>query len=252
MRVLIFICVVALAPFLAPSQSRAAEPVSWERLIDQSVQEYEDPYRDLTMDHIDALRAILRSRHAVEMGGLTEEESQAASAAETDALAELARDGIDGNWLLEQRWVVMERRRKAATSGNPEVDGQAVDLAGFVIPAPPTEEGEAIAYLVPERGMCSHMPPPNPNQMIRLMLNGDWRPERLHEPVRVQGTLRISPSERQVFVVDGPVAMNATFDLDVAQVEPLATRLSQPDKGNDWIAELKKKLNANSGAHTGQ
>lgn len=67
--------------------------------------------------------------------------------------------------------------------------------------------------------MCSHMPPPPPNQLVLLRVPDDWRPQALYEPVRVSGRLSIDPTTRTVPVVDGMVRMRATFSMDVSDVE---------------------------------
>lgn len=94
---------------------------------------------------------------------------------------------------------------------------------GFVIPAPNDPDGRPIAFLVPERGMCSHMPPPPSNQIIRVPLNGDWTPSYVHEPVRLTGKLTIDPSVHNMMVVDGLMPMNATFQLETERVGTLET-----------------------------
>jgi hypothetical protein len=65
------------------------------------------------------------------------------------------------------------------------------------------------------------MPPPNPNQLVRVRLSGGWTPSANHEPVRLTGRLTISPSAHVIRVVDGPVAMNASFAMEVILVETL-------------------------------
>ena len=122
-----------------------------------------------------------------------------------------------------QRWIVAERRERAATSGNEEDDGREAVLSGFVIPAPADDDGRASAYLVAERGMCSHMPPPAPNQLVRLRLPGNWQPQAIYQPVRLSGRLAIQPPSRTIPIVDGAVPMRATFSMDVSTVESLGS-----------------------------
>ena len=38
--------------------------------------------------------------------------------------------------------------------------------------------------------------------MIRMRMASDWVPRMVHEPVKVSGRLLISPSQREVVVVD--------------------------------------------------
>jgi hypothetical protein len=202
-----------------------AEPakISWVDLIDPSAQSYEDPFLDLSFDQLSALRDVARARMELEDESLPTENRSDIEQKLADVEAALSKDGVDADWLLEQRWVVAERRERAFTAGNPDVEGQIVRLSGFAIPAPPDPDGTAVAYLVPERGMCSHTPPPNPNQMVRVRLTDDWKPRMMHEPVHLTGVLSIAPTEQTMIVVDGPVPMRATFLMNVSNVEPVSS-----------------------------
>lgn len=213
-----------LAALLMAAQATLAgpAPLNWSDLRDPAVQQFEDPYRDLSPEQFDDLLFAVRLRGRLQQDRGTAEERQKWQALLDETEDALAADGIDVDWLLDQREAVTERRRRAATQGNPVLDGQAVTIAGFAIPAPPDGDGRAVAYLVPERGMCSHMPPPPPNQMIRVRLTDDWAPTFYHEPVRLTGRLVIDPTDHQMVVVDGLMPMRATFRLEADEAEPLA------------------------------
>jgi hypothetical protein len=191
-------------------------------LIDPAAQTYDDPFLDLSYDQLNGLREVAQARLALADDGLPEDTRMRIIERTAVTEASLAEDGIDVDWLLEQRWIVAERRERALTAGNPEVDGDIVRLSGFAIPAAPDPDGTPVAYLVPERGMCSHTPPPNPNQMVRVRLTGDWQPKMMHEPVHLTGALSISPSDQTMIVVDGPVPMRATFLMEASNAEPVA------------------------------
>jgi len=211
--------------------------VDWNALIDGSVQTYEDPYLDLTSEQLADLVDVARLRQKIGSG------DDSASSELVAREAALTEAGIDADWLISQRWVVAERRERAATAGNSELDGSLVTIAGFAIPAPPEENGTPAVYLVEQRGMCSHMPPPIPNQMIRVRLETDWTPAYMHQPVRLTGKIHIDPSERVFQVVDGDVAMKATWRMDASKVEdfkPAATAAAAG--GSDWVEQLRSKL----------
>jgi hypothetical protein len=214
----IVLCAFAVAlPLVAlPASAGAPPPLDWSRLIDPSAQDYDDPYRDLLPEQLVSLVTVARLREKAEKGNAIDEERLSREA------ASLAADGIDVDGLTAQRWIVAERRKRAATLGNKAVDGQEVVLSGFVIPAPLDDDGRATGYLVAERGMCSHMPPPSPNQMVRLQLPDNWRPQTMYEPVRLSGTLAIDPTSRTIRIVDGLVPMRATFSMDVSNIESVA------------------------------
>ncbi len=207
---------VIAAFFLAlPAHSEVAR-IEWSDLIDETAQNYEDPFVELTGKQLSALRKLVRLRAQLEKGGPTPEQLQMDLEATEATLAE---EGIDADWLISQRWVVMERRETADTAANIDIDGVTVSLGGFVIPAPRDEDGSQMAYIVPERGMCSHVPPPPPNQMVRLRLSDSWAPSTVYEPIVVTGQIRIEPTQKEMLVVDGPVLMKAAFTLEVDDVQ---------------------------------
>lgn len=226
----------------ATSLWAAPDQVGWIDLIDQSAQTYDDPYRDLMDDQLQDLIAVVQLRDAV---GKTSDNADA-KAQLADKETALKGAGVDIDWLIDQRWIVAERRVQAASAGNQELDGQIVTLAGYAIPARPDADGTPTAYLVPERGMCSHTPPPNPNQMIRVRLMTGWMPTALHEPVRLTGTLVIEPTEQVMQVVDGMQLMRATFRMDAQQVETAADMRanSKPADQNAWVRNLAESLRA--------
>lgn len=215
--------------------------VEWPDLVDTTSQDFADPFRDLTEDQIDQLRGIVRSREKLARGSVPTEDIPGIQARLDAAIDALAEAGIDADWLISQRWVVAGKREDAANAGNPAYDGQSVSIAGFAIPAPPESDGTPAAYLVELAGMCSHTPPPLPNQMIRVRLESDWTPEYMHQPVRLSGQMHIDPSKRVVPVVDGDVAMKATWRLDLSTVEvfkPAATTIAG---GSEWVEQLLSK-----------
>ncbi|WP_170608136.1 DUF3299 domain-containing protein [Ruegeria arenilitoris] len=230
-----------------PVMATPGAALDWSDLPDPSAQVFEDPYRELSAEQFDDVLYVVRLRGRLQQDSGSEEERQKRRELLTETEDALAADGIDVDWLLDQRKVVTERRRKAGTNGNPQLDGQTVTLAGFAIPAPSDPDGRPVAYLVPERGMCSHMPPPPPNQMIRVRLNGDWAPSYFHEPVRLTGMLTIDPSVQNMMVVDGLMPMNATFQLETERVETLETETDRLE----WQQRAADRIRAAGNRKTG-
>lgn len=221
---------VALAFIAFAFCARAEIALDWSDLVDVKAQDFQDPFRSLDFDQIDDVRTVLIERGRLLDETLRPEDRVTARERIDEAIARLSADELDADWLISQRWVVAERRKRAATAGNPDLDGSEATLSGFVIPAPPDEEGRFTAYLVPERGMCSHMPPPPPNQLLRLVFEEAWYPQFIYEPIKVSGRLEIQPSERVMRVADGPVNMSSTFTIDVASVEKM---IPQSQNSND-------------------
>ncbi len=199
-----------------------ADPIEWRDLVDVSAQTYEDPFRELSLTQLEEARTYVRTTQQLASEKLNAERRKALETRLSEVSRSLKEEGVDIDWLISQRWIVAQRRGKAMSAGNPDLDGTEVSLAGFAIPVPPAEDGTRIAYLVPERGMCSHVPPPPPNQLVRLRLSDEWTPSMMHEPVVVSGVISISPSERRTMVVDGLQTLNATFAMEVVEVRTFA------------------------------
>ena len=116
--------VAALVWCAQPVIAMSDTALDWVDLPDPSVQVFEDPYRDLSPEQFDDVLFVVRLRGRLhqDIGNAAERQTWQALLIETEDA--LAADGIDIDWLLDQREVVTERRKKAATAGNPQLDGQ--------------------------------------------------------------------------------------------------------------------------------
>lgn len=215
----------------------AAELIAWNDLIDKDAQSYNDPFLNLDYDQLNNLRTYATEQARIEDADRNEEQQVASIARLEEAANRLEAAGINPAELLSQRWVVAERRKRAATAVNPRLDGAQITLGGFVVPAPPAEDGTLVVYLVPERGMCSHVPPPDPNQMIRARISSDWSPSMLHEPVLLTGQLYAMDTQHTFHILDGNVPMRASFIMEVIDVETLDASKANAQKRNASIQD---------------
>ena len=233
---LVLLCWLAISTSL-PAH---ADAIDWDDLVDLSAQDFEDPFRDLDYDTLSQLRIVVSKRQqlandSVELGVRETDQVRLAEAEEALKVA-----NVDVDWLISQRWAVAERRERAARSGNPELNGRTVTLAGFYIPAPLSADGIHMAYLVPKFGMCSHVPPPPPNQLVRLRFPDGVDAHRLYESLRLTGELFIDPSATKIYLVDGMRAMEATWTLEVKNIERLQTA-GAPFSRSRWPFMTKAK-----------
>jgi hypothetical protein len=192
--------------------------VGWSQLPDTSAQEFEDPYRDLASEQMSDLMSLVRLREELAVEGLAIEERRQLEGRSAELEAALRAAGIDVEWLLSQRWVVADRRRQAAVGANGALDGQAVQIAGFLILAAPTDSGEASAYLLPDRGVCNHLPPPPPNQLVRLLMKNPPETGGSCVPAVVRGTLRADESRHEVIVIDHELPMWSVWTLETDDI----------------------------------
>ena len=222
-----------LALSSAPGHAGERAPVEWSKLPDPSAQEFEDPYRDLAPEQMSDLMSLVRLRERLGGEGLTTEESSRIVARAAELEAALQEAGVDVEWLQAQRWVVAERRRQAALAANPALDGQSAEMAGFLILAPPTESGEASAYLLPDRGVCNHLPPPPPNQLVRLVMKDVPKTGGSCVPAVVRGTLRAQETRYEVTVIDHSLPMWSAWTLETEAVRAVGSSTSDETPGTN-------------------
>ena len=221
--------VLALAFWLAIPQDLGATsraiPTPWSELVDSDALKFEDPFRALDRDTLKQLRnyAALSKRIRDENVGKDDRlRLQERLVVSKNTLTAL---NVDPDWLLSQRWVVAKRRHAAAETGNHDLDGKFIAMIGFFIPAMTSADGSSIGYLVEKPGLCSHLPPPPPNKLIRLVVPAGTAKFKLYDQVRVNGTMVLSKTTQRVFVRDGTTRMRSTWTMQVEALWPVTAGL---------------------------
>ncbi|WP_306142211.1 DUF3299 domain-containing protein [Roseibium sp. MMSF_3412] len=233
------LCLIMLIGLMQPAW--AVKQVNWQDLIDPVAADFDDPFAALGLAELRSLGTVLRLRKMLADPGLSSDARPEIAARLDREEAKLAVSGVDTDGLLSRRQEIGRKRAEAVMSGNPDLDGRSISIPGYVIPVPDTQTTTSNGgYLVPERGMCSHMPAPDPNQMIRYTLETDWTADSLYEPVELVGTLSIRPSRQEITLIDGQVEMIAVFDMQVTAVVPRAE--TEPDtKQRSFLHFLRPK-----------
>lgn len=208
----------ALAITAAPAIAGETTPTEWSQLPDPSAQEFEDPYRDLAPQQMSDVLSLVHLREELGTDTTSIEERKKLEARTARLEVGLRGAGIDVEWLLSQRWAVADRRRQAAVATNAALDGQSVEIAGFLMPAPPTEDGGVTAYLMPDRSVCNHLPPPPPNQLVRLEMKGVPETVGSCVPAVIQGILRAEETQYEVVVIDHSLPMWSAWTLETNEV----------------------------------
>ncbi len=74
-----------------------------------------------------------------------------------------------------------------------KVDGKRVKVPGFMVPLEDEDEMAIEFLLVPYVGACIHTPPPPPNQIVYVKMDGDKKTKiSFWDPVWVHGKLEVS------------------------------------------------------------
>jgi hypothetical protein len=98
-----------------------------------------------------------------------------------------------------------------------KLDGKIVRIPGFVVPLDDFTEEGAEFLLVPYYGACVHTPPPPPNQIVFVTMEGRKNVKlTLFDAVWMEGRLRISTVESPYGAVG--------FQLEGLAVKPYSTQ----------------------------
>lgn len=217
---------------LAVPSASAAMPVVWDDLKDPEAARFEDPFEALFLSELRSIATVYRLRQWLKRGDLDAGERTKAETRLRREEAKLAAAGVETDYLLSQRKLIADRQAEAALKGNPDLAGKEIAITGYVIPIL-DEKGQAgTGYLVPGFGMCSHVPAPAPNQMIRYRLSEDWKEAELYRPVLLSGRLDFKVSRQTITLLDGPVIMTAAFDMEVRELRPLDQSTSGAEQRN--------------------
>jgi hypothetical protein len=206
----------ALALALACGSAPAtATPIDWE-MLRPAVAAIEDPFTRLTDAHLDLLRELVRGRTLEDLGIAP---GAAARQRQSEVLRELEALGVPVDSLRAQRAAIMEQRRAAAEAGVAALDGQAVELRGYLLPVRWQGDKATEFLLVPQRGACSHAAPPSPNQVVRVEPRSAMAVHGGYVRARVHGTLRLQPQTSTVFVVDGERVIASSYRLAEPRID---------------------------------
>lgn len=220
--------IACLLLFMQHALAQTWIPVDWPMLVDQQAQQFEDPYRDLTPSQFQSLMALAQLRiapgEASPEGKRTDLEERASKLSK-----DLRAQGLDPDWILDQREAVAARRQHAALATNDALEGEHVELSGYLLVAPDVEDGAMVAFLLPDRGVCMHLPPPAPNQLIQLKV--DELPEPLGPCISaaVRGRLSEDETMATVPVIDDTIDLWSRWKLQVKEVITSGTFSAETD-----------------------
>jgi hypothetical protein len=231
-----FLFSVFVAALLAATQASAKpEAIQFSDLVDPLAIVFDDPYRDMGFQLLNELKLLVELDQKLSQNDLAEEERARLTARRKAAKDMLEINGQDVDALLAQRWDVARKRQTARMATNPVLDGVEVALSGYLIPAPQAPDGSYFGYLVPQVGMCSHLPPPPPNQLVRVRLLDDPKGQSLYVPVQVSGLLRIEASDNTIFILDGEARMISGWTLYANTVD------RREDLGGNGVVDTSEK-----------
>ncbi len=107
----------------------------------------------------------------------------------------------------------------ASSNDEMATDQQGIELTGYMLPA--DRDGDLVYefMLFSQPGGCSHVAPPPPGQIVRVIPDQPFKAERMYQSVRVTGTLLTESNKAQLYVLDGVRIVESGFRISSAAVE---------------------------------
>lgn len=207
-------CAMVICGLAVPALASEPRVVGWDDLAPEPV-EFDNPFSELAPEQLRALRKILRFQQADDSGRsvITPEEAAALR-------AELEADGLDIDWLFEQRKIIMETRQRIATATNGELIGESLRIPGYLLPLEINDQKAVEFLLVPTVGACIHTPAPPANQMVRVRYPEGFAIAGLYTPIWVNGKLLAEDKAQTVRYADGEARVETSYTMTADTVEP--------------------------------
>ncbi|AXT27413.1 DUF3299 domain-containing protein [Ruegeria sp. AD91A] len=193
----------------------AADPrnISWQDLLPEE-RPYHDPFATLEYSQVNALAMLYRIEvlHAD-----TADDKKRAEAVQIRE--DLVSQGLDPDWLFEQREIVMNQRLIAAREPNLDLLGENVRLPGYLLPLDIVDQKAVEFLLVPTVGACIHTPPPPANQMVYVRYEQGFEIDELYKPVWISGEMQALSRSQSLNYVDGQANIETSYAMDALSVE---------------------------------
>jgi hypothetical protein len=202
------------------STVQAADPIkiTWQDLQGK-IAPFHNPFDELTDDQLYNLSVY---GQVVEIekefpDKVTDEMREEAAASK----AQLIDENIDMDYFFEQRLLLIEKREQAALVTNGLLANRKIEMSGFML-ALEFDNGFVTEFLLlPIMGACSHKPVPPANQIILVKAKQAIEAGSPYMPIKVTGTLRITPQEKDLYLVDGQKNIEMSYTLEDTLVEPI-------------------------------
>lgn len=213
-----FLGLALMLNLASPAPAQAARELRWEDLLPAPTATMADPFGAMTAEQLADLARVEYIRWWLENDGASADEGAIDPSFQQQKLAELEQtltgQGLDVDALLAQVEVERDRRQVQREVTNGDVEGQLVQLPGYVLPLDPGDSRELRAFLlVPYVGACIHVPPPPPNQMVFVEAQAGVKNPGVFSPVKITGQIRRDRRTYDLFRVDGSRPVTVGYSL---------------------------------------
>ncbi|MBM5572419.1 MULTISPECIES: DUF3299 domain-containing protein [Deefgea] len=105
----------------------------------------------------------------------------------------------------------------------PSLQGQVIELSGYLLPLKLKGKLVTEFLLVPVIGACIHVPAPPPNQMVVVQYPAGFAQGDLFAPVTVVGKLAIKSAKANLALADGAADVDVGYQMLASEVRAYNT-----------------------------
>ena len=136
-----------------------------------------------------------------------------------DLVPKNAYDFVPETGVTDEMWEdegFLKKVEKAGLLVYKDLVGKKIRIDGFMVPLD-FDYGEALTVeefvLVPDAGMCIHVPPPPPNQMILVKLKSPEKVRFMYQPIAIEGVLKNTKPIEEVY--------NSIYEMEAESVQDI-------------------------------
>jgi hypothetical protein len=213
----ILVATMLMFSFMSHAQDNEPIQIGWQDLRGQ-VEPYDDPFIVFTDEQF--YNFSLYSQ-VIEMKELAPERvTEAMLEKAEEALQVLLKEEIDVEYFLQQRIIIIQKQKQAETQTNGLLTNKTIQMSGYML-ALEFENGLVSEFLlVPTIGACSHKPVPPANQLLLVKAKQAVIAGDAYMPITVTGTLRVTPQQQNLYLVDGTQNIEMAYTLEDTIVKP--------------------------------
>lgn len=202
--------------FCATASALESQEISWDDLV-PAESEFDDPFTKLDEDTLYELTLVAMVHDEIARGDDVDQETM--SNHET-RIENLKDSGVDVEGLIGMREEVIKDREAKLALTNKELDGKVVRIPGYLLPLEFDENKVTEFFLVPYVGACIHTPPPPPNQIVHVSVEGGYTSfGDLYTPIWVDGIIRSEQKNSNLSYVDGAADIPSGYMIDAINIE---------------------------------
>lgn len=217
---------IATLTYCATAQAVTPQQLTWEELLSPRVLELQREIGAINK-HLRSRPRELRTKLRKVMYKLISraEGTGKGTAEPTSEEVDIIREAFTEDEFEEglDFWTQVRRTRaelaQAEREVRPELNGQFIRMAGYLLPLEFQGTDVREFLLVPFIGACIHVPPPSPNQIVFVTVDEAFASEGLYAPVWIEGVLNTDAGTYDLSMYDGTAPVDAGYTMAGAKVE---------------------------------